>query len=188
MLSPTGLKDFIGRERELAALRTALDHALAGGARTVLLIGEPGIGKTRIVQAFSDAAATLGVPALCGRCQEQPGAPAYWPWVQILRRFAERQDDHGLRTALGAGASLIAQIWPDLRDRLCGLPEPEPLADAGQARFRLFDAMSEFWKRVAADQPLLLIFEDLHWADAPSLRLLEFVAGSREILNRTEHG
>ena len=122
-------------------------------------------------------AAARGIVVLGGRCHEDRGAPPYWPWVQILRRFAKCQDDHALRAALGSGASDITEICPELRDRLPGLAAPQPLADAGQARFRLFDAVSEFWKRAAAVQPLLLIFEDLHWADVPSMRLFEFVAG-----------
>ena len=107
----------------------------------------------------------------------------------MLRRFAECRDDLALSAALGSGASDVAELYPDLRERLPGLKTPEPLADAGQARFRLFDAIAELWRRAAAIQPLLLIFEDLHWADVPSLRLLEFVAsgaaGSRILLTAT---
>jgi DNA-binding CsgD family transcriptional regulator len=178
--------DLIGREQELAALRASLDSALAGHVQSVILAGEPGIGKTRLVQAFSEEAAASGVAALWGRCHEPPGAPPYWPWLQILRGYAQGQDEQGLRAVLASGASDIAQIWPELRDRLPGLAAPSALADPAQARFRLFDSVSEFWRKATARQPLLLIFEDLHWADIPSLRLLEFVsceaAGSRALL------
>ena len=143
----------------------------------MVLVGEPGIGKTRTAQVFSQAAVERGAAVLWGRCHQEPGAPPYWPWLQILRRFAECLDDKELRAALGSGASYVAEIYPELRERLPGMTAPQGLTDPGQARFRLFDAIAEFWKRAAAAQPLVLIFEDLHWADVPSLRLLEFVAG-----------
>jgi len=177
MSSSTRTPTLVGRAHELAILRAALDCALSGQPRVVVLVGEPGIGKTRTVQALSDLAAHKGVATLWGRCHQGPEAPAFWPWVQVLRRWADSLDDQALSAALGSAASYVAQVHPELRGRLPRLPAPEPLADAGQARFRLFDAVSEFWKRASAVQPLLLVFEDLHWADIPSLRLLEFVAG-----------
>ena len=166
---------FVGREYELTALEAMLDSALSGCARIALLTGEPGIGKTAIARVFADTAAERGALVLWGRCHDQPGAPAYWPWVQILRGFAHAQDDEGLRSALGAGLGCIAEIFPELAERM-PVTSPQPRADAAQARFRLFDAIGAMWQRAAAAAPLLLIFEDLHWGDAASLRLLEFVA------------
>ena len=156
------MRSFVGRERELAALGTALDGALSGRGQAVVLAGEPGIGKTCTVQAFSATAVERGAAVLWGRCHQEPGAPPYWPWLQILRRFTERLDDSELRAALGSGAGCVAEIYPELKDRLAGVAAPQKLADAGQARFRLSDALAEFWKRAAATQPLVLIFEDPH--------------------------
>jgi predicted ATPase len=169
--------DLIGREPELAALHAALETANNAHGRVVLLEGEAGIGKTSIARAFASRAAAQGTLVLWGRCLEQEGAPAYWPWLQVLRQFAQSQDDPALRGALGRDAGCLAEICPELTDRLPDLAPPPTLSDAAHARFRTFDSTAALWKRVAAIQPLLLIFEDVHWADTASLRMLEFVAG-----------
>ena len=111
-----------------------------------------------------------------GRCNEEPGAPPYWPWLQLLRSWLQSHDDEVVRRVLGGAASPLAEILPDIARRLPDCEPLPPIADPMQARFRLFDAMSGFWKRAAAEQPLLLILDNLHWADASSLRLLEFLA------------
>jgi predicted ATPase len=76
---------FVGRRAELAALRGALAAAAAGRGRIVLLVGEPGIGKSRLAEAFEGWARVAGAEVLAGRCFEGPGAPAFWPWAQVLR-------------------------------------------------------------------------------------------------------
>ena len=167
---------FVGRERELAALGTALDQALAGEGRIVMLSGEPGIGKTRTAQMLARYAEPHDVRVLWGRCYEEPGAPPFWPWLQVIAACAESYDDAGLRTLANSGAGDLAEILPDLARRLPDLAPVQRPADATQARFRLFDAINGFWKRAAADAPYLLVLDNLHWADAPSLRLLEFLA------------
>ena len=85
MSSLIAMHDLVGRERELATLRKGLEGALLGQSHVVILSGEPGIGKTRTVQAFVETAVARGVFALWGRCHQEPGAPPYWPWVQILQ-------------------------------------------------------------------------------------------------------
>jgi len=167
---------FVGRERELAVLGAALEQTLGGQGQIVVLAGEPGIGKTRTAQVLARYAEQRDVRVLWGRCYEEPGAPPYWPWLQVIRAFAETQDDEHLRAILGPGASDLAEMVPELAQRLPDLPPAPRSADAPQARFRLFDAIAGFWKRAAADTAHLLILDNLHWADAPSLRLLEFLA------------
>src|SRR5512134_2104970 len=167
---------FVGRERELAALGTALDQALGGAGRVVMLSGEPGIGKTRTAEMLARYAEHRDVRVLWGRCYEEPGAPPFWPWLQVIRASAESYDDARLRALLNAGGGDLAEIVPELAQRLPDLVRVERPADATQARFRLFDAIAGFWKRVAADAPHLLVLDNLHWADAPTLRLLEFLA------------
>src|SRR3954451_22313499 len=169
--------DCIGRVPELRDLRAALERALAGQPQVVLLTGEAGIGKTRIALALADIALQRSATVLWGACLEDPGAPAYWPWVQALRQFAQSCDDATLCAALGNGASCIAQIYPDLAERLPDLAAIQPISHPAQARFRAFDAVAQLWRRAADTQPLVLILEDLHWADTPSLQLLQFVAG-----------
>ena len=165
----------VGREVELAELRAALQAAVAGRGGLVLLVGEPGIGKTRLAEEVVQDARARGLTALVGRCWEAGGAPAYWPWVQSLRGHLQRTEPEQLRAQLGAGLADVAQIVPELREMLTDVPEPS--AESEGARFRLFDATARFLKAVAAERPLVLVLDDLHAADEPSLLLLRFLAG-----------
>ena len=166
---------FVGRESELAELVAGLDDAFAGSGRLFLLAGEPGIGKSRLAEELTAHARARGAQVLVGRCWEAGGAPAYWPWVQSLRAYVRDSDAAALRSQLGAGAADLAQIVPELRHRLPDLPEPLALESDG-ARFRLFDATAEFLRNAAASRPIVLVLDDLHAADAPSLLLLQFLA------------
>ena len=171
---------FVGRQREMAELRDALDSAVAGYGQSVMMAGEPGIGKTRTAQELGSHAAALGVKVLWGWCHEREGAPPYWPWIQSMRSYIQELDSAELRSQMGPGASDIAQIVPELRQLLPDL-EPSPNLEPEQARFRLFDSITTFLKNAAQSQPLLLVLDDLHWADPSSLMLWEFV--SKEISN-----
>jgi len=166
---------FIGRESELGQLRSGLDAAIAGHGGLFLLVGEPGIGKSRLADELMRQARARGADVLVGRCWEAGGAPAYWPWVQSLRAYIEESDPETLRSQLGAGAADMAQIVPELRALLPDLDEPS--LEGEGARFRLFDAAGRFLRNAAASRPLVLILDDLHAADEPSLLLLRFLAG-----------
>ena len=166
---------FIGRRSELAVLTDALDEALAGRGQIVLLAGEPGIGKTRTAQELALRAEQQGVQVLWGWCYENEGAPPYWPWVQLLRAYVQQADPEQLRSEMGPGAADIAEIIPEVRQKLPEL-EQAPALEPEQARFRLFDSVTTFLKSAAHSQPLMLVLDDLHWADKPSLLLLEFLA------------
>lgn len=171
---------FIGRQREIEALDLALASAIAGQAGVVLLAGEPGIGKTRTAQEIAAHASQCGVLALWGRCPEEPGAPPYWPWLQLIRRYVALHDRQVLDEIIGPAGAQLAALDPELAGRLSDtaprLVETEP----ARARFRLFDAIAGFWRRAAARQPLLLVIDDLHCADVPSLRLLEFLMANSD--------
>lgn len=169
---------FVGRQRETGELRAALEESIAGHGRLAMLVGEPGIGKTRIAQELASYAKQRGAQVLWGWCYEGEGAPPYWPWIQILRGYLRHQDPDGLRSEMGAGAADIAEIIPEVREKLPVL-EPPPALEPEQARFRLFDSITGFLKNAAQSQPLVLVLDDLHWADKPSLLLLQFLA--REI-------
>jgi DNA-binding SARP family transcriptional activator len=166
---------FVGRERELAELVRCLDDAFAGRGRLCLLAGEPGIGKSRLAEELIAHARGRGARVLVGRCWEAGGAPAYWPWVQSLRAYVREAEPDALRAQLGAGAADLAQIVPELRERFPDLPEPAAL-ESDAARFRLFDTAAEFLRRASDSRPIVLVLDDLHAADAPSLLLLRFLA------------
>ncbi len=168
-------RGFVGRERELAELVDGLAGAMAGRGRLFLLAGEPGIGKSRLTEELAAHARARGARVLVGRCWEAGGAPAYWPWVQSLRPYVRSADEETLGSQLRDGAADVAQLLPELRDVLADLPPASPL-DSPDARFRLFDSMTAFLKLAAAERPLVLVLDDLHAADEPSLLLLQFVA------------
>ena len=173
--SETQRSTFVGRERELDQLIEGLEGALAGRGRVALIAGDPGIGKSRLAEELLAAARGGGARVLVGRCWEAGGAPAYWPWVQSLRAYVPQTDLEALRAQLGAGAGDLAQLLPELRDLFPDLPEPPALESEG-ARFRLFEAASSFLRSAAQDRPLVLMLDDLHAADEPSLLLLRFLA------------
>jgi DNA-binding CsgD family transcriptional regulator len=167
---------FVGRHHEVEAMCAALDAACAGRGSLVLLAGEPGIGKTRTALELAPRAAQRAARILWGRCHEEEGAPPYWPWVQILRAATAGQSAEALRADLDAGAGEIAEIVPEVRARLPDLDPPAPLGDPSSTRFRLFGSIARFLISASRRQALILVLDDLHWADVPSLRLLEFLA------------
>ncbi len=166
---------FVGREHEMDLLRAGLESTLSGRGRLILLVGEPGIGKTRTAEELVTYARLRRTQVLWGRCYEGDGAPAYWPWVQLIRSYVHEREPAALLSEMGSGAGAIAQMVSEVRERLPALTAPPPL-DPEQARFRLFDGVSTFLKNAANNQPLVLVLDDLHWADKPSLLLLQFLA------------
>ena len=167
---------FVGRHQEMGDLKAALEDALSGRGRLMTLVGEPGIGKTRTAQELATYAGLRGAQVLWGRCYEEQGTPPYWPWVQAIRSYVRDREPDQLQSEMGAGAADIAQIVSDVRERLPGLSPSTTLESPEQARFRLFDSITAFLKAAGTRQPLVLVLDDLHWADTPSLLLLQFVA------------
>jgi DNA-binding SARP family transcriptional activator len=166
---------FVGRERELAQLEGGLEGALAGQPSLFLVAGEPGIGKSRLADELASTAQARGAKVLWGRCWEAGGAPAYWPWAQALRAYIRDAHKQQIRRELGAGAADVARMLPELLDLFPELPAA-PSLDPDGARFRLFDSMASFLRAVSETQPLMLVIDDLHAADTPSLLLLRFLA------------
>ena len=113
---------FVGRERELEQLREAVDSALAGRGSLQLLVGEPGIGKTRASEEIATYARVSGGRVYWGRCREDEGAPAYWPWVQAIRSYVRDADPVALGWQLGAGAPEVAQLVPEVAEKLDNVP------------------------------------------------------------------
>jgi DNA-binding NarL/FixJ family response regulator len=166
---------FVGRERELALFRDRLGALKAGSGGVVLIAGEPGIGKTRLAEEAAGRAPGEGVRVLWGRADEMEGAPAYWPWAQVLRAYLGDRDPARVEAALDVDAGFLAQITTDLPSRQVA-GQGAPLLEPAQARFQLFQAVATFFHAAARAQPLMVVLDDLHWADQPSLHLLQFIA------------
>jgi class 3 adenylate cyclase len=184
---PQADRAFVGRRRELEVLSARLDQLVSGRGEMVLLHGEPGIGKTRLADEFAAESARRGASVMWGRCWEGGGAPAFWPWMQILRACARDPATATILSRLGPAAADLAALLPEFR---AGSGEPDstltpspiaPLTTSGpdefeQARFRLFSSTVDFLKQYAERAPLVLILDDCHAADHDSLLLLHFVA------------
>jgi tetratricopeptide (TPR) repeat protein len=159
----------------MAALADALASARAGRGRVLLLVGEPGIGKTRVVEEFAVRTREAGAEVLSGRCYEGGGAPAFYPWTQVVRAYVAARDATTLEAELGLGAVDVAAVVPELHQWLPGIGAPPQVSEA-QARFRFFEALTRGFARAATQRPLAIVLEDLHAADASSLLLLQFLA------------
>ena len=167
---------FVGRQQEISALKEALDDVQTGQPKLVMLVGEPGIGKTATAKEFTKYSLALGSQVLWGRCYESIGMPSYWPWIQIIRSYVRNSDPEQLRMVMGAGASDIAEIVPDVMHHLTDIGPSPKWVSPEQARLRLFDSIINFLERASQSQPIVLVLDNLHWADQPTLHLLEFFA------------
>ena len=172
-----GSPGFVGRARELSQLTERLAAARAGRGSVALLVGEAGIGKTRLADELAARAREQGASVHWGLGWEAGGAPAYWPWVQSLRSLT-RSPGGSAAARMTAGAGELAQLLPELVDPGAEATpgHSRPAVAPSDDRFRLFEAVTEFLRAAAAAEPLVLILDDLHVADEPSLLLLHFVA------------
>jgi len=163
---------FVGRARALATLDGAWKAALGDDRRLVLLGGEPGIGKSRLAAEFARAAHADGAVVLYGRFDET-GPGAYQPVMEMLRGWSGGAPLTGPAQRLGPRAADLAALLPEL-----GVPAGPTalpaigLSEVGTERQRLFDALAALLAELAAGAPLLLVFDDLHWADGPTVQLL----------------
>ena len=172
---------FVGRKREIGELLAALDDRSGSYGDFYLVSGEPGIGKTRLVDELAEHARARGVRVVWGRCLEGAGAPAYWPFIQVLRTCLNELDPEHRRSTLQSEVAPhvieeVALIVPELRPTLAVRRSAAAPLDAEQARFRLFDAVANLLKSIARSLPMLIVFDDLHDADQASLMMLRLVA------------
>ncbi len=164
---------FVGRSPQLETLRALMPTAEGEGRRVVLLSGEPGSGKSRLVREFANEAAGLGVLVLYGACDAVVRTP-YGPFVEALEHATRVVEPVGLRAALATSGGELTRLLPDLRGRVGDLPAPVE-ADADTERHRLHTAVTDLLVGLSA-RPVLLVLEDGHWADASTLLLLRHLA------------
>ncbi|MGH2986578.1 MAG: ATP-binding protein [Solirubrobacterales bacterium] len=166
---------FVGRARELDAVETALRAAIRGEGPGVLVIGEVGVGKTRLVAELAAAARQDGVRVVWSSVSEPAAARAHGHWAQVLRILAASFERHVLVEELAGDAEGLARLVPDLRSGLELAASSDPEGD--DPCFRMYDAVASFLRRAAAREPLAVVLEDLHAADLGTLRLLRFLLG-----------
>lgn len=166
---------FVGRVDAIEVARRALAATLAGRGRILLVSGEAGIGKTRLVEELVLRAEQDRAVVAWGATYEGEGVPAFLPWVQVFESLAAA-DPPGLASAVEASDSVLTQAFPSLKELFDEI-EPPPLPDPAEARFQLFEAATRVLARFAARRPLVVVLDDLHWADVASLQLVQFVAG-----------
>ncbi len=167
----------IGRDAELTQLMQQLEEALAGRGSLILIGGEPGIGKTHLASALLDAARLRGAFAVIGHCYEMEGSPPYMPFIEMLEQGARSVPLQTFRYALGDEAPEVTKLMPELRRMFPDIPPPLELPPEHQRRF-LFNAYREFVERSVRLTPAVALFEDLQWADEPTLLLLQHLAQS----------
>jgi DNA-binding SARP family transcriptional activator/tetratricopeptide (TPR) repeat protein len=173
---------FVGRTAQLAAMEQALARSQERSGGFVLVAGEPGIGKTRLVHEVVSGAAARGCVVAWGRCEEGDGAPPFWPWVQVIRAMLDHPDAEAVRAAVRTHGAQLAQLVPEVGAVVGNLPPPPPLDPAG-ARYRFFEAVGGFLQDLGAHSPLALVLDDLQWADPPSLELTLHLARRTPALN-----
>src|SRR3954468_4664148 len=160
---------FIGRAEQLAALQAGLGRALSGEPGALLVGGEAGVGKTRLVAEFAVRAEAAGARVTTGGCVELSGGVApLLPVVEALRRVSEQIGGGEWLRLIGDGGPDLARLLPEL-----GAPSAAP--DRALAQSRLFELLLGVLRRLADREPVVWIVEDVHWADASTLDLLSFV-------------
>jgi DNA-binding CsgD family transcriptional regulator/tetratricopeptide (TPR) repeat protein len=174
---------FVGRAAELEVLRSLIPKAEGEGRRVVLVGGEPGSGKSRLAREFATEAAGDGALVLYGACDAVVRTP-YGPFVEALEHLARILDPDELSDALGTTGGELTRLLPELSVRVADLPPPVK-ADPDTERHRLHTAVNDLLTSVGRHWPVLLVLEDGHWADAPTLLLLRHLAragGSARVL------
>lgn len=162
----------IGRTSELGRLRDAISQLGGRQARFVLITGEAGIGKTRLAHEAATAAGELGLPVLWGSCAVADLSLPYLPYVEAVGNQLTLTGTAALATRLGGARRELAALFPQLdSDAAPAAPDP---SDTGQSRLRLYEAMVALLRELAGERGLLLVIDDLQWADAATMELLDY--------------
>ncbi|MCJ7811619.1 MAG: protein kinase, partial [Dehalococcoidia bacterium] len=173
--SPLYRRVFVGRETELRQLQSAFDGAMSGQGALMMVVGEPGIGKTALCEQLSTYVTLRGGKTLVGHCYEEGSLSLpYLAFVEALRSYVLTRDVRGLRKELGTGAADVARIVSEIRERL--KVKLRPPGEPEEERYRLMQAVTGFLSNAATVQPLLVMLEDLHNADKGTLEMLTHVS------------
>ncbi|HXJ82722.1 MAG TPA: AAA family ATPase [Candidatus Methylomirabilis sp.] len=170
-----GRTPYVGRSGERATLRRLVERAVAGSGSIALIAGEAGLGKTRLVDETALEARARGMFVVRGQCHDMEGAPPYLPFVEAIEYGLTVAARDVFRAAMGEAGPEIARFVPKVRVAFPDLPPPLALP-TDQARHYMFESVCDFFARAAAIQPLLIMLEDLHWADESTTQMLETVA------------
>ncbi|GAA3377899.1 hypothetical protein GCM10020367_55390 [Streptomyces sannanensis] len=162
--APVDPVSIIGRRPQLAALDDALADTAAGGGTMALISGEPGIGKTALAAELARRADALGMRTVWGRCHEGDAAPAFWPWTAVVR------------ATLDPGEPIPRELLPLLPESSAQASARGTDFDPTSSSLRVYEAVVRLLARASARTPLVVILDDIHWADASSLHLLGYAA------------
>ncbi len=166
----------VGRVRELRELHDAFGNASRGHGGVQIVLGDPGVGKTRLAAALAEHAAGLGARVIWTRGWGR-AAPAYWPWVEVVRGLSQDLDGATLRRELGSAADQLLRLAPEVAERLpAAQPPPRDAEDSEIARFALFDALVALLRACSASGPVVILMDDLQAVDEGSLVALDFVS------------
>ena len=176
--APEDRTTFVGRETERAEFGRCLEQAVHREGKVALLSGAPGVGKTRLAGEFGEEASSRGFLILVGSCYDRDDSIPFEPFVEVLEgAVAQASDPRAFRPILGEDASEIVRLMPQLGRLFPDIPPP-PQLPTEQARRILFGALAAFFARIADSRPVLLVLEDLHWADEGTLSLLTHLGRS----------
>jgi tetratricopeptide (TPR) repeat protein/ribosomal protein L40E len=183
--NPLYRRVFVGREPELRQLQTAFEGAMSGQGALMMVVGEPGIGKTAICDQLKTFVTLRGGKTLLGHCYEEGSLSLpYLAFVEAIRSYVLDREVKDLREELGTGAADVARIVSEVREKL--KVKTRPKGDPEEERYRLMQGVSEFLKNAASVQPLLVVLEDLHDSDKGTLDMLTHIsrhlAGTRLLL------
>jgi tetratricopeptide (TPR) repeat protein len=173
-----GRTAFVGRESECAALERILEQTRGGRGQLMMISGPPGVGKTRMTAEFCNRACEQGAIAFPGGCSDREDPAPFLPFVEILESaLASSTNPKTFRDALGDEASEIARLMPQLRRMFEDIPPPLEVQPE-QSRRLLLSSFTRVIERATLNQPVILVLEDLQWADEGTLSLLDHLARS----------
>jgi tetratricopeptide (TPR) repeat protein/predicted Ser/Thr protein kinase len=165
----------VAREAELRELKGYVDLAISGQGQLVAIAGEPGIGKTRLAREGLIYARLRGCRVFAGACYEQEGGVPYLPFVEAFQDYLKTTDTSQVAEEVGGEGTELIKIVPDFADAVPGLTASVALEETHE-RLRLYDAVADFFVHLSQRAPIIILLDDVHWADAATLQLMRHLA------------